>query len=167
MGSCAVAVAMWGQWGQNGPATTPAGWKPAAAATPGWTAGQSAAAEVSEYKVHTKVANVNGTYKLSGNNHSRGIYQMYEGEIKDSTLTEKPVIYYWDERDGAEAQGWWIGVGVGGAQVWARHPSPAQTPPESGWHIPYNGAVCSQARVTPVTPAGGRGTYMKIKSKIK
>ena len=90
---------------------------------------------------------------------------MYEGEIKDST--EKPVIYYWDERDGAAAQGWWIGIGVGGAQVWARHPSTAQTPPESGWHIPYNGAVCPQARVTPVTPAGsaaGRGTYMKIKS---
>ena len=40
---------------------------------------------------------------------------MYEGELKDSALKEKPVIYYWDERDGAEAQGWWIGVGVGGA----------------------------------------------------
>ena len=100
--SSAVVVAMKGGawWAQKGG-------KPAAAT--------SAAAASTEYKVSTKVANVNGTYKLSGNNHSRGIYQMTEGELRDSA--EKPVIYYWDERDGAAAQGWWIGIGVGGAQV--------------------------------------------------
>merc|ERR1719313_1080797 len=140
-------------WAQKGAA--------APAAAQGWKGGKPAAAAgaaAPEYKVNTKVANVNGTYKLSGNNHNRGIYQMYEGELKDTELKEMPVIYYWDVRDGAGAQGWWIGIGVGGAQVWARHPSTAQTPPESGWHIPYNGAVCQQARVTPVKPPGAAPT---------
>ena len=78
-GSSAVKVAMKGGawWGQKGG-------KPAAAT--------SAAAASTEYKVNTKVANVNGTYKLSGNNHNRGIYQMYEGELKDAEMKEMPVL---------------------------------------------------------------------------
>jgi hypothetical protein len=100
------------------------------------------------------VANINGSYRVSGQNHNRAIYQMYEGELKDLNDKEKPVIYYWDERDGAAAQGWWIGIGVGGAQVWARHPQASQTPPETGWHIPYNGGVDQAARVSPKGGAG-------------
>merc|ERR1719199_2280752 len=149
--------AWWAQKGAAAPAAAQVGgWKPGVKG--GKPAAAPSAPAPSEFKVNTKVANVNGTYKLSGNNHNRGIYQMYEGELKDAELKEMPVIYYWDERDGAAAQGWWIGIGVGGAQVWARHPSSAQTPPESGWHIPYNGAVCQQARVTPLKPAGAAPT---------
>ena len=88
-------------------------------ARPGKPAAATPSAPATEFKVSCKVANVNGKYKLKGDNHDRGTYEMYESDLKDIELTDMPVIYYWDDRDGRDSQGWWIGVGVGGAQVWA------------------------------------------------
>ena len=48
------------------------------------------------------------------------------------------MIYYWDDRDGEESAGWWIGIGVGGATVWARHKDAENFPPETGWLIPFH-----------------------------
>ncbi|CAK0831012.1 unnamed protein product [Prorocentrum cordatum] len=47
-------------------------------------------------------------------------------------------MYYWDERDGPEFSGWWFGDALGGSQVWARAPSTGQTPPRTGWKIPWD-----------------------------
>ena len=76
---------------------------------------------------------------------------MTEGELQDSA--EKPVIYYWDERDGAAAQGWWIGIGVGGQQVWAHNTGSDMTPPLSGWKVPS--AATAPAPVMSQDPGQG------------
>ena len=47
-------------------------------------------------------------------NHDRPVYQM------QTLSNDKPVIYFWDERDGADSKGWWIGLGVGGVKVLTR-----------------------------------------------
>ena len=50
-------------------------------------------------------------------------------------------LYYWDARDGENFTGWWFGPKVGGDLVWAHHPSNADTPPRTGWRVPWNGEV--------------------------
>ena len=51
------------------------------------------------------------------------------------------LIYFWDERDGANFCGWWFGPKVGGDQVWAYNSERSATPPSSGWRVPYDGSV--------------------------
>merc|ERR1712113_999073 len=48
-----------------------------------------------------------------------------------------------DQRDGPCFSGWRFGPKIGGDQVWAYHASQAQTPPKSGWKVPYDGPVDS------------------------
>ena len=47
-------------------------------------------------------------------------------------------LYHWDTRDGPDFSGWWFGNRVGGDHVWS-HPSSAQSPPHTGWRIPWFG----------------------------
>merc|ERR1711870_5087 len=59
------------------------------------------------------------------------------------------LIYYWDERDGADLCGWWFGPSAGGEMVWAYHPSrKATTPPAAEWNVPHDGAIDPTFTVT-------------------
>jgi hypothetical protein len=102
-----------------------------------------------EYQVQTGVRNVNGRYTRVDENHGRGVYRMQEGG-SDAEGAVKPVIYYWDDRDGETSKGWWIGTDVGGTQVWAHNNSDAMTPPEINWRIPYSGYIDPEASVRSV-----------------
>lgn len=80
---------------------------------------------------------VRGNYSVDGSNHNKPAYRK---EQKVSGLDV--MLYYWDERDGVEFSGWWFGPKIGGDQVWAYQPTRAtQTPPRTGWKVPYDGAV--------------------------
>lgn len=86
---------------------------------------------------------VEGFYKVRGANHDRPVYW------KQSTEAGKDVvIYYWDERDGAEYSGWWIGPKVGAETVFAFSGVHAATPPASGWHVPPNGPLDTAFRLS-------------------
>merc|ERR1712187_4680 len=63
------------------------------------------------------------------------------------------MVYFWDERDGPNFCGWWFGPKIGGDQVWAYHPDKTQTPPRSGWKVPYDGAVDPTMILTPSSQA--------------
>jgi len=80
---------------------------------------------------------VRGTFQLHGENHGKPTYK------KDSQANGLDVMsYYWDERDGPGFCGWWFGPKVGGDQVWAYHTDKtANTPPQTGWKVPYDGPV--------------------------
>ena len=45
------------------------------------------------------------------------MYKKNEPVANNPTLDV--LIYFWDERDGANFCGWWFGPKVGGDQVWA------------------------------------------------
>merc|ERR1719379_2426248 len=63
------------------------------------------------------------------------------------------LIYFWDDRDGPSFGGWWFGPKIGGDQVWAYHPDKtSQTPPKSGWKVPYDGPVDATMILTPKAP---------------
>eukprot|EP00928_Gymnodinium_smaydae_P001301 TRINITY_DN1048_c1_g2_i2.p1 TRINITY_DN1048_c1_g2~~TRINITY_DN1048_c1_g2_i2.p1 ORF type:complete len:249 (+),score=51.92 TRINITY_DN1048_c1_g2_i2:53-748(+) len=87
---------------------------------------------------HTMVGPIiRGSYTVAGENHQRRTYK------RDAQVNGLDVmVYFWDERDGANFCGWWFGPKVGGDQVWAYHPDKsAQTPPLAGWKVPYDGPV--------------------------
>ena len=69
-------------------------------------------------------------------NHGKVVYKK-----ADTVDGEDVFIYFWDERDGPEYCGWWIGPSVGGDLVWAYHPSRAATPPSSDWSVPHDGMI--------------------------
>ena len=71
----------------------------------------------------------------------------------DSDKDYSAYLYYWDDRDGPELQGWWIGPEIGGNDVWIRHKdTSAQVPPSQGWHAPHHGPVAPTLRVMPIPP---------------
>ena len=72
-------------------------------------------------------------------NHGRPVYKKNEVVANNPTLDV--LIYFWDERDGANFCGWWFGPKVGGDQVWAYNSERSATPPATGWRVPYDGAV--------------------------
>ncbi|CAJ1439870.1 unnamed protein product [Effrenium voratum] len=80
-----------------------------------------------------------GEYVEVGQNHGRKYYRKTERipgmEGMDIFL------YYWDDRDSTEFQGWWFGDALGGTQVWSRHRMQSQRPPAMGWTIPWDGPV--------------------------
>eukprot|EP00441_Pelagodinium_beii_P018050 CAMPEP_0197658060 /NCGR_PEP_ID=MMETSP1338-20131121/45004_1 /TAXON_ID=43686 ORGANISM="Pelagodinium beii, Strain RCC1491" /NCGR_SAMPLE_ID=MMETSP1338 /ASSEMBLY_ACC=CAM_ASM_000754 /LENGTH=956 /DNA_ID=CAMNT_0043234561 /DNA_START=36 /DNA_END=2907 /DNA_ORIENTATION=- len=80
---------------------------------------------------------VRGGFVRSGENHGRPTYR------KTQKADGKDVnIYFWDSRDGANMSGWWFGSMVGGDVVWAFNPNTgSQTPPPTGWKVPYEGQV--------------------------
>merc|ERR1719482_1137114 len=80
---------------------------------------------------------VRGAFAIAGDNHGRPFYKKAE-QVNGLDV----MIYFWDERDGASFSGWWFGPKLGGDQVWAYHPSRvSQSPPKSGWKVPYDGPV--------------------------
>jgi len=79
---------------------------------------------------------INGAYKRCDTNHGRPVYQNAEKrKIYDAFL------YYWDDRDGPELAGWWIGPKLGGIDVWVHHPKDSEVPPTTGWHTPHDGPI--------------------------
>ena len=67
---------------------------------------------------------------MKGSNHGRDTF------AKEGDNAQGAVIYYWDNRDGEGSRGWWIGIGVGGQQVWAHNTAADMTPPRTGWRVP-------------------------------
>eukprot|EP00931_Biecheleriopsis_adriatica_P032574 TRINITY_DN18_c0_g1_i2.p1 TRINITY_DN18_c0_g1~~TRINITY_DN18_c0_g1_i2.p1 ORF type:complete len:1027 (-),score=405.02 TRINITY_DN18_c0_g1_i2:107-3187(-) len=88
---------------------------------------------------------VRGNFTLSGANHNKPVYK------KDQQVNGLDVmLYFWDERDGANFSGWWFGPKVGGDQVWAYQPlRTTQTPPRTGWKVPYDGPVDQSMSLSP------------------
>jgi len=84
---------------------------------------------------------VKGTFFRHGSNHSKPVYKKKTEKKKEEDDLDV-LIYYWDERDGAENCGWWFGPVVGGEMVWAYHPSrKATTPPPAEWNVPHDGDI--------------------------
>lgn len=50
-------------------------------------------------------------------------------------------LYFWDNRDGPDFSGWWIGDKVGGATVYARAKEFGAAPPVKGWRVPHDANV--------------------------
>lgn len=94
--------------------------------------------------VHQLVGSImRGSFTLCGSNHGKPTYK------KDQQVSGLDVmIYFWDQRDGANFNGWWFGPKVGGDQVWAYHSKrEAPFPPKTGWKVPYDGAVDSSIQI--------------------
>jgi len=85
------------------------------------------------------IQTLSGEFFEKTSNHGRPTYQK-----ASEVAGEKPLevfLYYWDDREGAEFEGWWFGRAVGGDEVWAHNSSKDMTPPRRGWRIPYTGDV--------------------------
>eukprot|EP00929_Paragymnodinium_shiwhaense_P000157 TRINITY_DN10039_c0_g1_i1.p1 TRINITY_DN10039_c0_g1~~TRINITY_DN10039_c0_g1_i1.p1 ORF type:complete len:645 (+),score=174.95 TRINITY_DN10039_c0_g1_i1:71-2005(+) len=82
---------------------------------------------------------IRGLYSFSatGLNHGKPVYKKDE-KAKDGNDV---IVFYWDERDGAHMEGWWIAPEIGGAEVWAFRPGNVPTAPTDGWKVPINGEV--------------------------
>jgi len=80
---------------------------------------------------------VSGAFSLNGENHGKPTYK------KDQKVSGLEVLlYFWDERDGSEMCGWYVGPELGGNQVWAFSPGKASPiPPQTGWQVPYGGPI--------------------------
>jgi len=91
---------------------------------------------------------VGGTYAVCGENHGRAVYRRTAPRDELEVM-----LYFWDEGDGPDQQGWWFGPEVGGDQVWAHHASAgshpahagraaavaARPPPSRGWMVLHEG----------------------------
>ena len=85
---------------------------------------------------------IQGTYTEKGSNHGRPVFQ------RTLETGEKVAIYYWDEKDGANCDGWWIGAEVGGDMVFAFNVNQASMfPPVAQWRFPLRGPLDSSLRV--------------------
>eukprot|EP00929_Paragymnodinium_shiwhaense_P052532 TRINITY_DN26314_c0_g1_i2.p1 TRINITY_DN26314_c0_g1~~TRINITY_DN26314_c0_g1_i2.p1 ORF type:complete len:2040 (+),score=823.72 TRINITY_DN26314_c0_g1_i2:119-6238(+) len=93
-----------------------------------------------------------GDYAEYGSNHNRKYYRKPQGGVD----TVEVFLYYWDGRDGPAFKGWWFGNKLGGSQVWSHNTSEAQVPPQSGWKIPWDGAIRPGMQVTPKGQAAGQ-----------
>ncbi|CAJ1426140.1 unnamed protein product [Effrenium voratum] len=97
---------------------------------------------------------VRGTFNLQTENHGRPVYKKNEPVANNPTLDV--LIYFWDERDGANFCGWWFGPKVGGDQVWAYNSERSATPPSTGWRVPYDGAVDPSFVISPAGQGYGQ-----------
>ena len=58
---------------------------------------------------------LNGSYTTQpGDNHGKPKYSKPTKEIEGCTAS---CVYYWDDRDGPDMNGWWVAPIVGGEQV--------------------------------------------------
>lgn len=62
-------------------------------------------------------------------------------------------MYYWDDKDGLDYQGWWIGERVGDDTAVAFAPSQGD-PPQTGWRDPAGQHVIDGLRVAPLAAVG-------------
>eukprot|EP00931_Biecheleriopsis_adriatica_P066618 TRINITY_DN40933_c0_g1_i1.p1 TRINITY_DN40933_c0_g1~~TRINITY_DN40933_c0_g1_i1.p1 ORF type:complete len:1082 (-),score=318.49 TRINITY_DN40933_c0_g1_i1:46-3291(-) len=80
-----------------------------------------------------------GEYIEEGQNHGKPTYK------RQRTTAQRALgdvfIFYWDDRDGKEREGWWFGDKVGAGQVWSRCRSTESLPPQTGWQCPIDGPV--------------------------
>jgi len=106
-----------------------------------------------ECKHASMVSNIaNGVFALLGENHGKPTYKKNE---KVSGLDI--LIYFWDERDGADQCGWYLGPEIGGNQVWAYAATKGTIPPYTGWQVPYGGSldptfIIKAAAASPAAP---------------
>jgi len=89
-----------------------------------------------------------GEYIEQGMNHGHKAFLK-----KGDNGNENVWLYYWDQRDGSEFGGWWLGNRIGGAQVYARAQQHSAMPPAKGWHIPSDGSVMNDVSVSLKIPA--------------
>merc|ERR1712226_702105 len=102
---------------------------------------------VSACQDQTITDTIQGTYFPHGTNHGKVVYKREEDPEEEGGLDV--LIYYWDERDGAELCGWWFGPSAGGEMMWAYHPSrKATTPPAAEWNVPHDGPIDPTFTVT-------------------
>lgn len=90
-----------------------------------------------EFVIQTLV----GEFIPKGDNHGRPFYQ--KAPYQPGAEPPEVFIYYWDERDGPNFNGWWFGKSVGGNEVWSHCPDNSLQPPSRGWKIPFAGGVRS------------------------
>lgn len=84
---------------------------------------------------------LNGVFReTKERNHGRPVYKQVKGTSGDQYL------YYWDEREGPENQGWWLAPEVGCDTVWALARSKAEHPPVNGWRWPPESAPSNELR---------------------
>ncbi|CAK0880677.1 unnamed protein product, partial [Prorocentrum cordatum] len=83
-----------------------------------------------------------GEYTAQGSNHGRRTFFRPGGS--------GPVwLYYWDDRDGESASGWWLGEKVGGADVYGFSAQHSRTPPSGGWKVPHDERLQRDVRLLP------------------
>jgi len=86
---------------------------------------------------------VSGSFAANGENHGKSAFK------KDQQVSGLDVIlYFWDDRDGADLCGWYVAPEIGGNQVWAFIPSKEANPPQTGWQVPYGGPVDPSFKLT-------------------
>lgn len=71
---------------------------------------------------------LNGYYMLTASNHKKPVYRKQSDRMT-------VMIYFWDDRDGPDVNGWWFGPEVGGDEVLAYCEDPSIVPPSSGWKL--------------------------------
>jgi len=84
---------------------------------------------------------IKGNYVKQTENHGRPVFVKEGGKVA-------VFIYYWDDRDGPESNGWWFGHKVGGDQVWAYAKQHGITPPGRGWNVPHDGDADNKLKLT-------------------
>eukprot|EP00929_Paragymnodinium_shiwhaense_P090737 TRINITY_DN50876_c0_g1_i1.p1 TRINITY_DN50876_c0_g1~~TRINITY_DN50876_c0_g1_i1.p1 ORF type:complete len:823 (+),score=256.61 TRINITY_DN50876_c0_g1_i1:104-2572(+) len=103
---------------------------------------------------------IEGTFEDSGHANGRTLWKRTTKAGEDDVM-----IYYWDERDGAVLQGWWIGPTVGGEAAWAHNPNYSANlhrPPEKGWKVLQGGSqVCQSMKTYYKPPAEGMKTPLQ------
>eukprot|EP00913_Durusdinium_trenchii_P012083 g11348.t2 len=97
-----------------------------------------------------------GQYARDGTNHNKAVYRRIEADPKGSHLPIK--LYYWDDRDGKENQGWWFGPTVGGEEVWLHNPRALHFPPADGWDFSLKVALNHRAPAAPKGKAKAKAT---------
>ena len=78
---------------------------------------------------------------------------IYKKVSSSSHSAHDSFMYYWDDSDGEQHRGWWIGIAVGGAVVYAHNEARTNSPPQNGWKYPYDEEVCRGLSVRPTRAA--------------
>lgn len=95
----------------------------------------------------------------------QGLYK-YEGEFLDKEFflkddpggdrSKQVKVYYWDDRQGAEFEGWWFGRETDRTATYAFNPSKDDAfkamPPPTGWQLPMGAAEDETFKVLMVQP---------------
>lgn len=86
---------------------------------------------------------LDGTYEARGTNHRKTRY--FKRNVEGG---RNIVVYFWDQRDGEDCSGWWVGPEVGGDTVFAFSSMRGPRPPASDWRVPVGGPVSDSFRIT-------------------
>lgn len=103
-----------------------------------------------------------GDYVEKGVNHGRKFFQKTPN--KSSGDLVEVFLYYWDNRDGPNFEGWWFGNKLGGTQVWSHCADKGLVPPSLGWKIPWDGQVRPTLQVGPKHEMDRKEAEEKLKS---